>query len=46
MANGNRLIENLQAMDNRPPYSNSILKAARYNKMRILEAHVANYSDD
>ena len=28
------------------PYADSILEAARYNKMRILEAHVANYTDN
>ena len=42
---GNKLIENLKAMPNPPPYSDSILEAARYNKMRILEAHISNYSD-
>lgn len=44
--NGNKLIEKLRTMDDPPPYSNSILSAARYNKVRILEAHIANYSDD
>lgn len=44
--NGNKLIEKLRAVDNPAPYSNSILQAARYNKMRILEAHIANFSDD
>ena len=44
--NGNKLIENLRAMDNAPPYSDSILEAARYGKTRILEALIAHYSDD
>ena len=46
IVNGNKLIENLQAMTNPPPYADSILESARYNKMRILEAHISNYSDD
>ena len=46
IVNGNKLIENLQAMENAPPYADSILESARYNKMRILEAHISNYSDD
>ena len=33
-------------MENPAPYADSILEAARYNKMRILEAHISNYSDD
>mmetsp|Transcript_21309 Transcript_21309/g.32985 ORF Transcript_21309/g.32985 Transcript_21309/m.32985 type:complete len:183 (+) Transcript_21309:595-1143(+) len=43
---GNKLIDDLKCMPNSPPYANSILEAARYNKMRILEAHISNYSDD
>ena len=46
MANGNKLIEALQAAEEPAPYADSILAAARYNKMRILEAHISNYSDD
>ena len=44
--NGNKLIENLQSANTLTPYADSILMSARYNKMRILEAHVSNYSDD
>lgn len=46
VANGNKLIENLQAAENPAPYADSILMAARYNKMRILEAHVSHYQDN
>jgi hypothetical protein len=42
---GNRLIENLQAAQDPAPYADSILASARFNKMRILEAHISNYSD-
>lgn len=45
IAFGNKLIENLQAEQDPPPYADSILASARYNKMRILEAHISNYSD-
>lgn len=46
MANSMKLVENLQAADELTPYADSILQSARYNKMRILEAHVSTFSDD
>ena len=45
ITNGNKLIENLKAQANPPSYADSILKAAKFNKMRVLEAHISNYSD-
>ena len=44
--NGNKLIEDLQAAANPAPYADSILQAAKYSKLRILEAFVSYYSDD
>ena len=46
MANGAKLVENLQAAEDVAPYADSILQAARYNKMRIMEALVSYYTDD
>lgn len=46
ITNGNKLIEGLKAADEPAPYADSILESARFNKLRILEAHVSNYSDD
>lgn len=43
--NGNKLIEDLKTQDYCTPYADSILMAARFNKMRILEAHISTYSD-
>ena len=45
ITNGNKLIENLKASPDPTPYADSILAAARYNKLRILEAHISYYSD-
>ena len=30
----------LQGLDNPPPYANSLLQAARFNKGKVLEAHL------
>jgi len=46
ITNGNKLIEELQAAANPAPYADSILEAAKYSKLRILEAFVSYYSDD
>ena len=46
IVHGNKLIEKLQKEKNSAPYADSILESAGYNKMRILEAHISNYSDD
>ena len=43
--NGNKLIADLKTQEDCTPYSDSILMAARFNKMRILEAHISTYSD-
>jgi hypothetical protein len=45
ITNGNKLIENLQAAQDPTPYADSILASARFNKLRILEAHISHYSD-
>lgn len=45
VAQGNKLIEDLQAAENPAPYADSILEAAHYSKLRILEAHVSHYAD-
>lgn len=43
--NGNKLIADLKTSDDSTPYADSILMAARFNKMRILEAHISTFSD-
>ena len=45
-ANGNKLIEKLQAKEDPAPYADSIMLAARYNKMRVLEALISFYDDN
>jgi ankyrin repeat protein len=46
ISNGNKLITELLAAKNPAPYADSILAAAKYSKLRILEAFVSYYSDD
>lgn len=44
--NGLKLVEKLQKVKHPAPYADSILKAAEYNKMRILEALISYYQDE
>lgn len=44
--NGQKLVEDLRAAEQPAPYADSVLNAARFNKMRILEALVSYYVDD
>ena len=43
---GIRLIEDLRKKKNPAPYADSILAAAMYNKIRIVEALIQYYSDE
>jgi hypothetical protein len=43
--NGQKLVEDLRGADEPAPYADSILNAARFNKMRIFEALVSYYVD-
>ena len=40
--NGERLLAGLKKLPQVPPYATSILEAAKFGKIRVLEAHLSS----